>query len=97
MKGLLAVLLVLIAALQYRLWVGEGSFADIARLEREIQQQQAENSHLKERNRVLAVEVKELKSGLDSVEERARSDMGMIRRGETYYMIMKETPALPRN
>ncbi len=90
MKWIVAILLILLAGLQYRLWVGEGSLADVARLEREIQQQQDDNTRLRERNRVLAVEVEELKSGLDSVEERARSDMGMIKKGETFYMVVEK-------
>lgn len=90
MKWIVAILLILLVGLQYRLWVGEGSLADVARLEREIHKQQAENNRLRERNRVLAVEVEELKSGLDSVEERARSDMGMIKKGETFYMVIEK-------
>lgn len=88
MKILLAVLLVLLTGLQYRLWVAEGSWADVTRLEREIEKQASENERLKERNRRLAIEVRALKNGLDSVEERARQDLGMIREGETFYMIV---------
>jgi len=90
MKWITAILLILLVGLQFRLWVGEGSLADVARLEREIQKQQAENGRLRERNRVLAIEVEELKSGLDSVEERARTEMGMIKEGETFYMVIEK-------
>lgn len=90
MKWMLTLLLVLLAALQYRLWVGEGSRADQARLEREIRQQQAENERLRERNRVLAIEVEDLKTGHDAIEERARHDMGMIHRDETFFMIVED-------
>lgn len=90
MKWIAAILLILLVGLQYRLWVGEGSLADVARLEREIQKQQAENDRMRERNRVLAIEVDELKSGLDSVEERARTEMGMIKEGETFYMVIEK-------
>lgn len=89
MKWLFAVLLVLLAALQYRLWYGEGSLAHAAQLERDIKQQQAENDRMRERNRILDVEVQDLKSGADSVEERARNDIGMIKKDETFFM----TPA----
>ncbi len=92
MKWMIALLLIVITALQYRLWVGEGSLADVARLEREIHRQQAENDQLRERNRVLAVEVDNLKNGLDSIEERARNDIGMIKKGETFFMVLKDTP-----
>ncbi|UZJ45755.1 cell division protein FtsB [Marinimicrobium sp. C6131] len=88
MKILLAILIVLFTALQYRLWVAEGSWADVARLDRDIQAQELANERLKERNRRLAVEVDELKEGLDSVEERAREDLGMIRDGETFFMVV---------
>lgn len=87
MKWLFAVLLVILAALQYRLWQGEGSYAHIAKLERDIKQQQAENDRMRERNRILDVEVRDLKSGADSVEERARNDIGMIKKDETFFMI----------
>lgn len=87
MKWLFAVLLILLAALQYRLWHGEGSFAHAAKLSRDIKQQQAENDRMRERNRILDVEVQDLKSGADSVEERARNDIGMIKKDETFFMI----------
>ncbi len=87
MKWLFAVLLVLLGALQYRLWYGEGSLAHVAQLERDIKQQQAENDRMRERNRILDVEVQDLKSGADSVEERARNDIGMIKKDETFFMI----------
>lgn len=89
MKWILPVLVALLAGLQYRLWVGEGSYAEISRLEDQIARQKAENDMMLERNRVLAVEVNELKSGLDSVEERARLEMGMIKEGETFYMLVE--------
>ncbi len=89
MKWLLLILLSLFGLLQYRLWVSEGSLADVVRLEREVAKQKAANERLQERNRVLAIEVEELKTGLDSVEERARQDMGMVREGETFYMLIE--------
>ena len=76
MKILLAILIVLFTALQYRLWIAEGSWADVTRLDRDIRAQG------------LAVEVDELKEGLDSIEERAREDLGMIRDGETFFMVV---------
>lgn len=88
MKWLLGVLLVLLAALQYRLWIGEGSLAHAHRLEADIKLQQAENDRMRERNRILAVEVDELKTGLDTIEERARNDIGLIKKDETFFMIL---------
>lgn len=88
MKWMLGILIVLLLTLQYRLWVSEGSLADVVRLEREIKIQQADNDRLRERNRILAIEVNDLKTGLDSVEERARNDIGMIKKDETFFMIL---------
>lgn len=91
MKKLLAVLVILFVALQYRLWIGEGSMAHAQRLEHEIALQRNINEQLIERNRVLDVEVKELKTGLDTIEERARHDIGLIKRDETFFMILEES------
>lgn len=88
MKWLIPILLILLAGLQYRLWVGEGSLADVVRLNEEIKTQTLENDRLRERNRVLATEVKGLKSGIDAVEERAREDLGMIKPDETFFMVV---------
>lgn len=88
MKWLIAVLIVLLIGLQYRLWVGEGSLAHRASLQQQIDIQRAENTRLRERNAVLAIEVKELKSGLEAIEERAREQMGMIKKGETFFMMI---------
>ncbi|UTA49145.1 cell division protein FtsB [Simiduia sp. 21SJ11W-1] len=92
MKWLLPILVLLLAALQYRLWVGEGSYAEVARLEAAIERQRVENDKMRERNRVLAVEVRELKNGLDAIEERARLEMGMIKEGESFYMLVEPEP-----
>lgn len=89
MKWLIATLIVLLVGLQYRLWIGEGSFAHKAELEREIELQQAENDVLRERNRVSSLEVEALKSGLSAVEERAREQMGMVKEDETFFMIVE--------
>ncbi len=90
MKWLLGILIILLAYLQYRLWIGDGSLAHAHRLDREIQLQQAENDRMRERNRILDVEVDELKSGLDTIEERARNDIGLIKKDETFFMLLDE-------
>ena len=90
MKWLLGVLIILLTYLQYRLWIGDGSLAHAHRLENEIQLQQAENDRMHERNRILDVEVQELKSGLDTIEERARNDIGLIKKDETFFMLLDE-------
>lgn len=93
MKLVLAILLVVLALLQVRLWVGPGSISDIARLENAIDAQYDENASLEARNAALMDEVSDLRNGLDSIEERARNELGLIRRGETFYLIVDEDPA----
>ncbi len=95
MKILLAVLIILLLGVQYRLWVGEGSIAHKVELERKIKQQQGENDALRERNRILALEVEALKTGYDAIEERAREQMGMIKKGETFFMLIEPGERMP--
>ena len=75
--------------LQAKLWLGEGGIADNADLQTQILSQQAENARLTERNRILDAEVRDLKQGLEAVEEHARLDLGMIRNGETFVRVTK--------
>lgn len=89
MKWLVLVLVLLLGLLQYRLWVGEGSLAQVAELKREIQKQHLENAHLRSRNQALEAEIEALKSGT-VIEDRARRDMGMIRKDETFVLIVDE-------
>lgn len=91
MKWLALGLFFLLLLLQYRLWMAdEGSLAELYRLEAEISRQQDLNAVLRERNGQLEQEVLELQQGLETVEERARRDLGMIREGETYYQVVEE-------
>lgn len=83
----LLVLLLLLGGLQYRLWAGDGSLAQITQLKQQIAEQQTENEGLLERNRVLEAEVAELKRGTETVEERARHELGMLKEGETLYQL----------
>ncbi|BAU76200.1 cell division protein FtsB [Metapseudomonas furukawaii] len=84
---LFVVLVLLLSGLQYRLWVGDGSLAQVRELEQQIAEQQGENERLLERNRILEAEVMELKKGMETVEERARHELGMVKEGETLYQI----------
>ena len=88
MKWLAVALFLLLVLLQYRLWFPEGSKAELSRLQTEIQSQEGINAGLRARNRQLELEVLELQQGLDSLEARAREDLGMIKEGETYYQII---------
>ncbi|MBT8768630.1 cell division protein FtsB [Pseudomonas boanensis] len=84
---LFVVLILLLSGLQYRLWVGDGSLAQVSDLQRQIADQKGENERLLERNRILEAEVLELKKGMETVEERARHELGMVKDGETLYQI----------
>ncbi len=84
---LFVALILVLAGLQYRLWVGEGSFAQVTDLQRQIAEQKGENENLLERNRILEAEVSELKKGMETVEERARHELGMVKEGETLYQL----------
>ncbi len=83
------VLLILLVVLQMRLWQGEGSWTAEQELKVQVEQQRAENAKLKERNAALAAEVGDLKTGEAAVEERARSELGMVKPGETFYRVVE--------
>lgn len=87
---LLLVLLGMLVWLQYRLWLGSGSWEEVTQLRREIAQQEQLNSELRERNERLSSEVRSLKTDLDKVEQRARRELGLIQEGETFYLIVDE-------
>lgn len=90
MKYLAAALLALLVLLQYRLWLGEGGMREVGRLRAEIATQRQENESLRERNRTLAAEVQDLKKGTVAIEERARTDLGMIGKTETFYQVVTD-------
>ena len=91
MRLLSTILVLLLVLLQYRLWFGNGSLTDIHHLDAIKRAQLEENTMLRERNQSLAAEVVDLKQGLAAIEERARSEMGMIKDGETFYQIIGPT------
>lgn len=86
---LFVVLILALAGLQYRLWVGDGSLAQVRDLQKQIADQHGENERLLERNRILEAEVAELKKGTETVEERARHELGMVKDGEILYQLAK--------
>lgn len=97
LRVLALLLIVLLAWLQYRLWFGNGGQREVAALEQKVEQQRRDNAGLKQRNDALAAEVEDLKSGEAAVEERARSELGMIKPGETFYRVVEpEQPAEPQ-
>ena len=89
MRILQGLLILIILGLQFRLWIGSGSLAEISRLDDAIADQETENSALENRNQELLMEVEELKNGSDAIEEMARQDLGLIKEGETFYMIVE--------
>ena len=88
MKFVTVMLFTMLLLLQYRLWIGNCSLTEVHHLEQEKQSILEDNESLKERNDSLAAEVLDLKQGLDAIEERARSEMGMIKKNETFYQLV---------
>jgi cell division protein FtsB len=95
MKWLTAALVVALVLLQYRIWLSADGVREVTRLQRAVAAQRAENDALSERNHQLGAEVRDLKTGMDALEERARSDLGMIARNETFYQVVPARPADP--
>ena len=93
MKWLALSLLAVVLGLQYRLWLSGDGVREVARLSEAVDRQKAENEELVERNQQMVAEVSDLKAGMAALEERARSELGMIGRNETFYQVV---PARPR-
>ena len=90
MRVIIACGLALLLGLQLRLWAGEGSLASMWELERSIGAQVQENDLLKARNERLIAEVQDLRTGVETVEARARRELGMIGPGETFFLVIDE-------
>ena len=90
MRWLALAFLALIAALQYPMWLGKGGWLRVWETDRQLQAQRETNQKLQMRNAVLDAEVRDLKQGLDAIEERARSELGMIRQDEIFFQILEE-------
>lgn len=93
MKWLTAALVVALILLQYRIWVSDDGWRGVARLQHAVAAQQKLNGTLTQRNSRLAAEVQDLKSGTAAIEERARSDLGMVGPSETFYQVVEPAPA----
>jgi len=94
LRIVLYVVAVLLLLLQYPLWFGSGGVFAVWQLQREINAQQAENAKLRERNAVFEAEVNDLKQGSAAIEERARNELGMVKKGEAFYQVVGN-PKLP--
>jgi len=81
----------MIAALQYPLWLGKGSWLRVWDLNRQITEQKDKNAVLKARNDTLDAEVRDLKQGYAAIEERARNELGMVKQDEVFYQIIERT------
>ena len=92
MKLVTLALIALIALLQHPLWMGKGSWLRVWEVDRQMQAQRETNQKLALRNSALDAEVRDLKQGLDAIEERARSELGMIKRDEIFFQILDERP-----
>lgn len=91
LRWLVLLLAAIFALLQYQLWLGDGSWPRAEAAREALERQLAENERLRQRNAELEAEVLDLKTGLEAIEERARSDLGLVKQGETYFQIIDES------
>jgi cell division protein FtsB len=92
-KVLTLVLAALIVLIQYPLWMGKGSWFRVWEVDQQIRAQRDANLVSRSRNAALEAEVRDLKVGLDAIEERARSELGMIRQDEIFFQVLDAPPA----
>ncbi len=92
MKVIIITMSILLLLLQYKLWFGNASVRDVINLQESVKEQQSKNELVRQRNSVLAAEVEDLKTGLEAIEERARSELGMIKKDETFIHIVEGKP-----
>jgi cell division protein FtsB len=93
MRILAIAFVLLILALQYPMWLGKGGWLQVRELDRQVAAQRQANAELKGRNEALDADVRDLKQGFEAIEERARSDLGMIRQDEVFFQLPADTPA----
>ncbi len=89
MKPMVLILVALVGLLQYQLWFAPGGVVSAYRLSRNITQQSTVNKKLSERNTELVADINDLKTGDEAIEERARNDLGMTKKGEVFYQVVK--------
>ena len=90
-----AVFIALLIGLQYHLWVGESSFAHVDGLDKQVVKLEVSNETKERRNEVLKAEIYDLRNGLDAVEEKARTEWGLIKPDETFYMLVDQDKSQP--
>jgi cell division protein FtsB len=94
-RALLAILLLVLLALQFKLWFGEGGYRNVQRLAQRVEEQAQENELLAQRNRELQAEVEDLRQGLEAIEERARNELGLIKENEEFYQVVPAPESVP--
>jgi len=92
LRWLALFIVLLIAALQYPMWLGRGGWLQVRELDRQLAAQREANAKLKLRNDALDADVRDLKTGFEAIEERARSELGMIRQDEVFFQVQQPTP-----
>jgi cell division protein FtsB len=95
LRALALIFALLIIALQYPMWLGKGGWLQVRELTRQIEAQRKVNEELKARNAALDADVRDLKTGFDAIEERARSELGMIKQDEIFFQLPQEQPPSP--
>ena len=93
MRIVTLILFVILVLLQLKLWLGEGGFREVTRLETRVEDQRRLNEDLLQRNAELQAEVDDLRERLDAVEERARNELGLIKPNEQFYQVVPPPPA----
>ena len=93
MRAVTLILLALLLLLQYPLWLGKGGWLKVWDLNRQVEAQQKINQQTQARNALLDAEVRDLKQGTEAIEERARNELGMIRRDEVFFQLLEKSPA----
>ena len=96
MRWLTLILVALIALLQYSLWLGKGSWLKVWELDHQLQAQRESNKSLQARNASMDAEVRDLKQGFDAIEERARSELGMVKRDEVFFQVLEDSKQRPQ-
>ena len=99
MRWLALFFVALIVALQYPMWLGKGGWLQVREYDRQVAEQREQNAKLKARNAALDADVRDLKNGYEAIEERARSELGMIKQDEVFFQLQPQgsTPkALPK-
>jgi cell division protein FtsB len=87
-KWIAFILVALLGALQYRLWFGKNSVSDFKNMQLQIEVIEKQNANLRQRNQLLRADIEDLQLGIESMEERARNELGLIKDGETFYRIL---------